>query len=177
MPQGSTSALTVQNFLDGLSTELPDQSLLALRSKAAILFEQAYHLAEKWNPSMSDFSLKRKTHLIYYIASIPFQNDFHTLDTRVDQFKTLALSLDQPPHQSSPYRQRGLLLARTLICCATIQLFARTDPRWDRQDSKILRAALSAADAIDNIDFFRLAYVDPVLGVSISPIHRSRVWH
>lgn len=50
MPQGNTSALTVQNFLDGLSTEFPDQSLLSMRSKAAILFEQAYHLAGKWNP-------------------------------------------------------------------------------------------------------------------------------
>ena len=50
MPQGNTSALTVQKFLDGLTTELPDQSLLSMSSKAAILFEQAYHLAEKWNP-------------------------------------------------------------------------------------------------------------------------------
>lgn len=51
MPQGNTSALTVQKFLDGLTTELPDQSLLSMYSKAAILFEQAYHLAEKWDPS------------------------------------------------------------------------------------------------------------------------------
>lgn len=51
MPQGNTSALSVQTFLDGLTTELPDQSLLSVCAKAAILFEKAYHLAERWNPS------------------------------------------------------------------------------------------------------------------------------
>ena len=53
MPQGNTSALTVQNFLDGLNAELPDQSLLSLLTKSSILFEKAYRLAERWNPGAS----------------------------------------------------------------------------------------------------------------------------
>ena len=52
-PQDSTSALTVQTFLNGFSAEPPDQSMLSLLTKSSILFERAYHLAEKWNPSAS----------------------------------------------------------------------------------------------------------------------------
>lgn len=49
MPQGNTSARTVEQFVDGHSTELPNQSLLALRAKASILFEKSAQLADKWN--------------------------------------------------------------------------------------------------------------------------------
>lgn len=51
MPQGNTSARTVEQFLDGLTTESVNQSLLALRAKAAILLERSSQLAERWNPS------------------------------------------------------------------------------------------------------------------------------
>lgn len=94
-----------------------------------------------------------------------FQNDFRTLDTRINAFRTVVSLLDNPIHQTSPHRQRGLLLARTLLCCAVIQLYARAGTRWDSEDNKVLQAALAAADAIDDLDFARLAYVDPVLGV------------
>jgi hypothetical protein len=50
MPAGNTSTLTLQGFLDGLTMESPDQSSLALRAKAAILFERAHHLAQRWDP-------------------------------------------------------------------------------------------------------------------------------
>ncbi|EKM50062.1 uncharacterized protein PHACADRAFT_213827 [Phanerochaete carnosa HHB-10118-sp] len=148
MPQGSTSALTVQNFLDGLSTELPDQSLLSLLTKSAVLFEQAYHLAEQWNPS-----------------SMAFQNEFHTLDGRVDSFRAVVAACAAGPRQRTAALQRGLLLVRTLLCCATIQLYARTGPRWDCEDSKILRAAVAAAEALDELDLVQSTHVDPVLGM------------
>lgn len=148
MPQGSTSALTVQNFLDGLSTELPDQSLLALLTKCALLFEQAFRLAERWNP-----------------GSLAFQTQFHALDGRIDGFKSVVAAYAAVPRAATATRERGLLLARTLLCCATIQLYARAGPHWDAEDSKVLRAALAAADAIDGLDFAQLAHVDPVLGM------------
>ena len=108
-------------------------------------------------------------------ASINFQNNFHALDARVDRFKAVVASInDVPHHQASPHRQRGVLLTRTFLCCATIQLYARTNPRWDRDDCKILQAANAAADEIETVDFNRIGCVDPVLGVSVllRPCHR-----
>ncbi|KIP07417.1 hypothetical protein PHLGIDRAFT_118101 [Phlebiopsis gigantea 11061_1 CR5-6] len=148
MPQGSTSALTVRNFLDGLTTEMPDQSLLSMRSKAAVLFEQAYRLVEEWNPT-----------------SLAFQNQFHALNARIEQFKALFSFLNDPPHQTSTHRKRGLLLTRTLLCCATIQLYSRTEPRWDREGCEPLQAAITAANAIEDANVPVIEYVDPVLGM------------
>lgn len=111
-----------------------------------------------------DHQCKRLTR---HTASRTFQNDFHALDTRVNQFKTLVSSLNDPQHHASLHRQRGVLLTRTLLYCATVQLYARTNQRWDSEDNKMLEAANAAADAIENINFDRIGYVDPVLGVSI----------
>jgi hypothetical protein len=99
-------------------------------------------------------------------ASGVFLTDFHTLDTRVDIFKAVVASYAAQYPQTSAHGQRELLLTRTLLCCATIQLYAHTNLMWDNEDSKILRAAIAAADAINDLDFSRLAHVDPLLGVS-----------
>lgn len=40
----------MQTFLDGLIAELPDQSLLAMKSKAAVLFEKSFRLSESHGP-------------------------------------------------------------------------------------------------------------------------------
>ena len=175
MPQGNTSAMTVQNFVDGLTAETPEQSLLALRSKAAVFFEKAYHLAERWNPGTwlsiipRSFSAARSAAgLTCAAASVAFQNEFHTLDTRIDAFKNVVELYSAQFAQLSAHRQRGLLLTRTLLCCATIQLYGRTNTDWNNEESKVIRAAITAADATGGINFARLAYVDPVLGVRVA---------
>lgn len=75
--------------------------------------------------------------------------------------------MNDPPHQTSTHRKRGLLLTRTLLCCATIQLYSRTEPRWDREGCEPLQAAITAANAIEDANVPVVEYVDPVLGVSL----------
>lgn len=50
IPQGATGAQTVLQFLRGLTTESRHQSVLALRAKAAALYEWAVRVAAGWDP-------------------------------------------------------------------------------------------------------------------------------
>ena len=118
-----------------------------------------------------------RTRLNRLAASLTFQNQFHALNARIEQFKALVLSLNDPPHQTSTHRKRGILLTQTLLCCATIQLYARTEPRWDREGCEPLQAAIAAANAIEDANVPLVEYVDPVLGVSPFPLSTPAAPH
>ncbi|KAI0825656.1 hypothetical protein BC629DRAFT_1434266 [Irpex lacteus] len=157
MPQGNTSARTVEQFLDGLTTDSANQSLLALRAKAAILFERSSQLAERWNPN-----------------DLNFQAQFVSLDTRIEQLKAVLPALDDISADRTRSQQlRELLVIYTLNYTAKLQLHARLEPTWDVDRSKALNAAVSAARLLQTINVGHLKFVDPLMGMLWALIGRT----
>ncbi|KAI0692447.1 hypothetical protein BC835DRAFT_1277730 [Cytidiella melzeri] len=144
MPQGNSSARTIEYFLDGLTTELPNQSLLCLRAKAAILFERSSQLAEKWNHTL--------------------QAQFVALDARIEQVKAVLPALVISDGTNSRH-VRELLFVYTLCYVATLQLHAPFGHAWDVDRSKALNSAVSAARLLQSVHVELFVYADPLMGV------------
>ncbi|KAI0091627.1 hypothetical protein BDY19DRAFT_931436 [Irpex rosettiformis] len=157
MPQGNTSARTVEDFLDGLTAESPNQSLLTLRAKAAVLFERSSRLAERWNPNDPSF-----------------QAQFVSLNTRIESLKAVLPALDGITAGWTRTQQlRELLVIYTLLYAAELQLHGHFEPSWDVDRSKALNAAISAAQLLRTINVCHLKYVDPLMGMLWGLIGRS----
>lgn len=88
----------------------------------------------------------------------------HALELRINSLLTVALSFDLD-NRGVEY-QRGILLIRTLLCCALMQLHSASNQTWHPDHSRVVQAAVSAAELLETVDVSRLVYVDPVMGVS-----------
>ncbi|KAJ6542935.1 hypothetical protein B0H19DRAFT_905017, partial [Mycena capillaripes] len=111
---------TVTTFL----ANQPDDavSVAALHAKAAILFEQAAHLASQYHPNMSNVDLSR-----FYLS-------VNSIDTLIEGFKTTLLTV----HLDST---REMVVIRSLVHVATIQLHNRFVAEIDASRARVLEAA------------------------------------
>ncbi|KAL1949573.1 hypothetical protein VTO73DRAFT_8454 [Trametes versicolor] len=148
-PPDYRSALTVYTFVSGGPAPPVGgrDSQLALRAKAAILFERATALASEWSSTTTDRT--------------EFYGRFALLDGLIDRFIATVPPIDRT---GNPDVALTSLVTHTLARAATIQL--RSSFRdYDRvNDGKDLVAAQTAAVILESFNIVS-RHVDPILAI------------
>lgn len=165
---------TVQTFLNDPAAETPYDafSTIALRAKAATLFERATRLASQWTHGLQPFL---ELPLEADQAVPPAMPDFDSFYAQVYQtdavlrgFTGNLLALDRPEVTGNVELGAHLLVTHTYARAAAIRLHTHLESTLtgteDRQD---LRAAMEAVNAIDQVPLAELPFLDPILAVSI----------
>ncbi|KAH8108078.1 hypothetical protein BXZ70DRAFT_914071 [Cristinia sonorae] len=153
---------TVNMFLNDPISDVPydTRSMLALRAKAATLFERATRLASQWSHAIPDFD--------------GFYVQVYQLDAVLRSFAASLPSLDRPEVSENIELAAHLLVTRTYVLVAAIRLHNHleaplTSSIEERPD---LIAAKEAADAIDSVRLSELPFLDPILAMLWSVIAR-----
>ncbi|KAH9949952.1 hypothetical protein B0H21DRAFT_725428 [Amylocystis lapponica] len=147
---------TVQSFL----TELPimtidGTSMLALRSKAAALFEHAAGLAARYEPTMANVD--------------SFFTEFFVLDSIIDSFTASLPAIDGAANWLAA---RDLLIVHTYARAATIQLYSNFRDAEGLEGCKDLSAAKAAIVLLDGISLSEITFLDPIMAILWTAISR-----
>ncbi|KAI9000431.1 hypothetical protein BD414DRAFT_511159 [Trametes punicea] len=148
-PPDYRTALTVYNFINGGHAPPVSRrdSQLALRAKAATLFEKATALASEWSSAGQDRSG-------FYVR-------FVALDGLIDSFISSLPPIDR---SGTAEAALTLLVTHTLAHAATIQLRSNFKGHDRMNDGKDFLAAQAAALALEHVSLTsRLA--DPILAI------------
>ncbi|EED80207.1 predicted protein [Postia placenta Mad-698-R] len=155
---GSWGLRTVGTFLsDAMQNPLEGSSAVALRAKAAVLFERATTLAARWshNPNEEQFAAS-----------------FVALDCVIDRFLGSLLPVEMSIDRDAALQ---LLLCHTLGRAATIQLHKNFKHMDGLTESKDVVASKAASAALDGVDFAQLAFVDPIFAILWSITARALI--
>ncbi|KAL7279257.1 hypothetical protein ACG7TL_007098 [Trametes sanguinea] len=148
-PPDYRNALTVLNFINGgpVPPVASRDSQLALRAKAATLFERATALASEWSAADLDRN--------------EFYGRFVAVDGLIDRFSA---SLPPVDRSSNAEVALTLLVTHTLARAATIQLRSNFKAHERMNDGKDFIAAQAAARSLESFNV-AFNYVDPILAI------------
>ncbi|KAI0955774.1 hypothetical protein AcV7_006349 [Taiwanofungus camphoratus] len=159
LPAGLLGSRTMQTFLHDLPTNTVNgTSSVALRAKAAAVFERATYLASQWTPNVANVE--------------QFSLQFVVLDNLIDRFTASLL----PIHVSADrFVARDLLCTHTLARVATIQLHRNFSPTEGLAESKELVAAKAASAVLNSVNLAELTYVDPIFAILWTAVCRTLI--
>ena len=98
--------------------------------------------------------------------------EFVDLENRINTSLQVVAALELT--HRNPHYQRSLLLTRTLLCCAIIQLRGYVYTPGDDSWVIMVHAAANAVDGLNSVDISKLVFVDPVNGVRFIISSRQR---
>ncbi|KAI0775118.1 hypothetical protein BD413DRAFT_653678 [Trametes elegans] len=155
-PPDYRCALTVFNFINGgpAPPVLGRESHLALRAKAATLFEKATNLASEWSPNTDRDE---------------FYGRFVAMDGIIDRF---IATLPPIERSGNPDVALTLLATHTLAHAATIQLRSNFKGNERMNDGKAFPAAQAAIRALDACAGAPSHFVDPILAILWTAVSR-----
>ncbi|GJE91607.1 Zn(II)2Cys6 transcription factor [Phanerochaete sordida] len=142
---GQHGGLMIQDSVLESKAEMPLEVLLLLRLKAAILFAEASRVGER---------------LSGMAVTSP---EFTDLEGRINTSLHVVAALElrgRPPHY-----QLSLLLTRTLLSCAVIQLRGYINCHESGSGAIMVHAAMRAVEGLKSLDVPNLLCVDPVHGL------------
>lgn len=147
-------------------------SPLALRAKAAALFERATRVASQNTPGTFFFLSENVVFMVadYYEQSGNIDNvyvEFHRLDNLLKRFMEALLPLNRPEVATNPEATASLLVTHTYIRVAMIRLHASRDAVTSNHQGDDLIAARQVAALLASVRLEDLPFLDPVLGVSV----------
>ncbi|KAI1798255.1 hypothetical protein LXA43DRAFT_19782 [Ganoderma leucocontextum] len=144
---------SMEDFVRGaVEDSNEDFSPLALRAKAAALYDRAIYVSSQYRVDMPNRD--------------DFLNCFNTLDSIIERFHRQLIAI----RNRKPDDMRELLVSRTFACAAAIQLhsvFSGSQPMlW----KKTVCIAVSASRALDIVNINQYRHLDPVIAILWSTI-------
>ncbi|KAI0635147.1 hypothetical protein C8Q77DRAFT_1156484 [Trametes polyzona] len=141
--------------LGGVDESGEDFSRLALRVKAAALYESALYVISQYQPNM------------------PNRNEFFALfnglDGAIEAFHRRLAAI----RSTNPDDARELLVARTLSCVAAIQLHSVFANQQPTSRQKALSVAIAAVRALDLVDVNQCRHLDSVVAMLWSVVGKA----
>ncbi|PIL27471.1 transcription factor [Ganoderma sinense ZZ0214-1] len=129
-----------------------DFSPLAIRAKAAALYDRAIYVSSQYRVDMPNRN--------------DFLNYFNSLDSKIERFhRQLVAVKDRRPDD-----MREVLVSRTFACAAAIQLHAVFSSTQPMSWKKTICVAVSASRALDIVDINQYPHLDPVIAILWSTI-------
>lgn len=161
----------------GQSNSLSGFSMAALRVKASALYEGANRLSSSWSPRESPPALPSRPQASILIppsrrpgslASGSFSENFGAFEHSIMRFTTTLLPLHQVGG-AIPEDKYALIVIHSLAHASMIRLhapFMRDDGVSREKAIRAARSLIHVTKLITDADF---EFLDPVIGVSLSP--------
>ncbi|TCD63043.1 hypothetical protein EIP91_006056 [Steccherinum ochraceum] len=176
LPAELRSLNTIAAFLNEPAAGTPYDAIstIALRAKAATLFERATRLASQWTHGLLPFLDHGPLESDQLAASLPpampdfdgFYVQVFRLDAVLRSFTASLLALDRPEVAGNVELGAHLLVTHTYVYAAIIRLHTHLEAAMTGYEERHdLRAAKQAADAIDMVQLTELPFLDPILAI------------
>ncbi|KAH9849402.1 hypothetical protein C2E23DRAFT_737549 [Lenzites betulinus] len=124
-----------------------DFSRLALRAKAAVLYDGALYVSSQYRPDMPNRG--------------EFLTQFTALDSLIETYHRRLAGV----RNRSPDDMRELLVCRTIACVAVIQLHSVFASQQPSSRQKTLSVAVAATRALDIIDVNQYRHLDSLISM------------